>query len=170
MLNACQRKDGALNCLVLGLQFLLRPPVSVASMLSTRTYTLMPSSLFLTDSQIVLVFLSPPVSLAKGRRFHLITSWFPVKLGWVTLLHIAVQDVLICFFSLVCPVLKVNAFSFYFHRIDVRGHNINRGLFPLLCLRPRLSETFRNYHLQWKVSCSKWTEVFLYLFLIASWV
>lgn len=152
MLNACQRKDGALNCLVLGLQFLLGPPVSVASLLSTRTHMRLPSSLFLTDSQIALVFLSPPVSLAKGRGFHLITSWFPVRLGWVTLLLIAVQDVLICFFSLACPVLKVNAVSVYFHRLDVRGHNINRSLFPLLWLRPRLPETFRNYHLQWKVS------------------
>lgn len=125
-----------------------------------RMHTRIPSSLFFTDSQIVLAFLSSPVSLAKGRRFHLITSWFPVKLGWVTLLHIAVQNVLICFFSLACPVLKVNAFSFYFHRIDVRGHNINRSLFPLLPLRTRLSEPFRNYCLQWKASCSNGQKFF----------
>lgn len=39
-----------------------------------------------------------PLSLAIGHRFHLITSWFSVKLGQVTLLHIAIQNLLICFF------------------------------------------------------------------------
>lgn len=69
--------------------FFQRLPVSVTSMVSRKLHARTPSLLFSTNPQIVFAFLSP-YSLAKGRRFHLITSWFSVKLGWVTLLHIAI--------------------------------------------------------------------------------
>lgn len=95
----------------------------------------------------------------KGPRFHLITFWFSVKLGWVTLLHIAIQNLLIffSFFFLTRLLLKVNVLSFYFHRLDVRGHNINRSLSSLLPFRNRLSNPFRNYNLQQKDMHSRLT-------------
>lgn len=102
------------------------------------------------------------VSRLSGKRSQVSFDYL-VVLCLTRMGHLAPRSYLefahLFFFFLACPVLKVNACSFYFHRTDVRGHSIIRSLYPLLPFKSRLSEPFRNYHLPWKVSCSKRTEV-----------